>query len=378
MLRLRDGIFSAGHTNDSPFVGFHLGANNENDGMKFSRKVMVAKVVTNPAAAETIAVGGNTYTFRVSPTLDTEIKIGNLMTDGNFANANADAVWKNYGNWTIDATGALHTAGVASGTVDAVSDYRATVGGTVLITDTTHGLSTGNTVTIAGTTSYNGTYTIVKVDANSFYIFALWVANETGTWTSPAFVQTLVQEWFPKPVVGRSYEVIFTISGRSAGTVTPSIGGVAGTARGADATYTETIVATTDGYLTFTPTTDFDGKVSAITVTDSITDLTELTAIAIAERVNLDTTTSLCTAYVGANAVGKVSEILLIANTIGITPTFTADGAKVISQIDWTLTLLKADVESSDYFAVNNVTDASAKPTVLVERNSGTDKNFLY
>jgi len=110
------------------------------------------------------------------------------MSNGNFA-AGDDGNWKNYGHWTIDATGALHVAGPASGTVDAVADYRATIGGTVLVTDTGHGLSTGDIITIAGTTSYNGTYTITKVDNNSFYIQPQngWVASETGTWTTPAF-----------------------------------------------------------------------------------------------------------------------------------------------------------------------------------------------
>lgn len=42
---------------------------------------------------------------------------------------------------------------------------------------------------------------------------------------------------------GRSYSLTFTVSSRSAGSVTPSIGSVTGTARSADGTYTETIVA---------------------------------------------------------------------------------------------------------------------------------------
>lgn len=53
---------------------------------------------------------------------------------------------------------------------------------------------------------------------------------------------------------GEIYRVIFTLSGLTAGkSVTVSIGGVAGTARAANGTYTEYITATGGGNLTFTP-----------------------------------------------------------------------------------------------------------------------------
>ena len=42
---------------------------------------------------------------------------------------------------------------------------------------------------------------------------------------------------------GQAYRVIFTVSNYSAGTVTPVIGGTAGTSRSANGTYTETIIA---------------------------------------------------------------------------------------------------------------------------------------
>ncbi len=72
-----------------------------------------------------------------------------------------------------------------SGTVDAVADYSGTVAGTIKITDTAHGLDTGAVVTIAGTTSYNNTYTITKIDDDNFYVTESFVADETGSWTTP-------------------------------------------------------------------------------------------------------------------------------------------------------------------------------------------------
>lgn len=75
-------------------------------------------------------------------------------------------------------------AGTSSGAFSAFADYSGTVAGTVKGTDVAHGLQTGNEITIAGTTSYNGTFTITKIDADNFYFTDTWVANDaTGTWS---------------------------------------------------------------------------------------------------------------------------------------------------------------------------------------------------
>lgn len=65
-------------------------------------------------------------------------------------------------------------------------------------------------------------------------------------------------------VIGGVYTVTYTISGMTAGTVTVSIGGAAGTARSANGTYTQALTATTTGTLTFTPTTTFDGTIDDV------------------------------------------------------------------------------------------------------------------
>jgi hypothetical protein len=71
-----------------------------------------------------------------------------------------------------------------TGTIASIADYSGTVAGTVKVTDTAHGLLTGNIVSITGTTNYNGIYTVTKIDANSFYITATWGATETGAWAT--------------------------------------------------------------------------------------------------------------------------------------------------------------------------------------------------
>lgn len=72
----------------------------------------------------------------------------------------------------------------SGGSITAFTDYSGTVAGTVKVTSATHGMITGNTVIITGTTNYNGTFVITVIDASNFYITAAWVSDDaTGDWT---------------------------------------------------------------------------------------------------------------------------------------------------------------------------------------------------
>jgi len=63
-------------------------------------------------------------------------------------------------------------------------------------------------------------------------------------------------------VAGRTYYLNFTVDNYAAGSVTPDLGGTNGTARSADGTYFEAIVAGSGGTgLTFEASTDFNGTV---------------------------------------------------------------------------------------------------------------------
>jgi hypothetical protein len=66
-------------------------------------------------------------------------------------------------------------------------------------------------------------------------------------------------------IAGFTYTITYTVS-RSAGSVTPSIGGTAGTARSSSATFTETIVAGSTQILAFTGA-GFTGSVDNVSVT---------------------------------------------------------------------------------------------------------------
>jgi hypothetical protein len=67
-------------------------------------------------------------------------------------------------------------------------------------------------------------------------------------------------------VEGVSYSVTYTVT-RSAGTITPVLGGTSGTARSTADTFTETIVAGADGILLFLADADFVGTIDDVSAT---------------------------------------------------------------------------------------------------------------
>ena len=72
--------------------------------------------------------------------------------------------------------------GNLSGTITATST---SAGSSVNVTSTAHGLTTDDRITISSTTSYDGTYSITLVDANTFTISATnSTSTETGSWVS--------------------------------------------------------------------------------------------------------------------------------------------------------------------------------------------------
>ena len=87
------------------------------------------------------------------------------------------------------------------------------------------------------------------------------VADATGA-ISTALSQTLAITL----IEGYAYTITFTVATVSAGTITPSIGGTAGTTRSTAATFTESIVAGTTQLLEF-DTAGFTGTIDNVTVT---------------------------------------------------------------------------------------------------------------
>jgi len=92
------------------------------------------------------------------------------------------------------------------------------------------------------------------------WTIAAGVATATGA-ISTAISQTSAITL----IAGYTYTITYDIT-RTAGTITPSIGGTAGTAQNADGTYTETIVAGSTQILAFTGA-GFSGTLDNVTVT---------------------------------------------------------------------------------------------------------------
>lgn len=81
------------------------------------------------------------------------------------------------------AAGDLNNVTFVAGIVGSISAFANAGGGLVTVTDTGHGLVTNDIITIHGTTSYNGTFLITRVDDDNFTIVDTFVANDaTGNW----------------------------------------------------------------------------------------------------------------------------------------------------------------------------------------------------
>jgi len=93
------------------------------------------------------------------------------------------------------------------------------------------------------------------------WTIAAGVATATGA-ISTALSQTLAISLIP----GYTYTVTYTVTAYTAGTITVSIGGTAGTARSSAATFKETIVAGSDSVISF-GTAGFTGSIDNVTVT---------------------------------------------------------------------------------------------------------------
>jgi len=78
----------------------------------------------------------------------------------------------------------------STGAITAYANYSETVEGTVLVTSGTHGLATGDEISIRGTTNYNGVFTVTYVSADTFYITDTWVDdNGASDWDEGSYLE---------------------------------------------------------------------------------------------------------------------------------------------------------------------------------------------
>ena len=105
-----------------------------------------------------------------------------------------------------------YRASVETGSITAFADYSGTVAGTVLATDASHGLGTGNTITIVSTGgTFDGTYTVTYVSSDTFYFTLAWPgATDTATWTRKHYIPMVYIKKVTDMAAGGSANVIST------------------------------------------------------------------------------------------------------------------------------------------------------------------------
>jgi trimeric autotransporter adhesin len=152
---------------------------------------------------------------------------------------------------------------------------------------------------VNGTSRFNGLQTFQGTTSSDNYTLGSELATTaSGTnWSGSSFATGYIHTVgstsgltsTTAAVINNSYQITLTITGRTAGSVTVSFGGV--TTLGRNATVIFAINATTTGVLVITPTTDFDGTVfiSLRQITASVTPISQWTNSSNSGQVELRT-----------------------------------------------------------------------------------------
>jgi len=221
------------------------------------------------------------------------------VTNGTFG---SDTGWTKGTGWTIGAgvataTGAISTALSQTVAITLLAGYTYTV--TFTVASVTAGTITPSLGGTAGTTRSTAATFTETIVAGSTQLLEFNTAGFSGTidnvtvtawvlgtgWTtdgstavatgaiSTALSQTANYSY---PIVtGQAYLVTYTIT-RSAGTITPSLGGTAGTARSSSATFSEIIIAGSTQAISF-GTSGFTGTVDNVVIQAAVSIPTDST-----------------------------------------------------------------------------------------------------
>ena len=210
------------------------------------------------------------------------------VTNGGFG---SDTSWTKGTGWTISAgvataAGAISTALSQTSAITLIAGYTYTITYTVTRTAGTVTPSIGGTAGTARSTDATFTETIV---AGSTQILAFTGAGFTGTidvvsvtawvlgagWTTDGVtavatggISTAISQTanYNFSIVANQPYLLTIVVTRSAGSITPSIGGTAGTSRSTSATFSEIIIAGTTQAISFA-TSGFTGTLDSVTLT---------------------------------------------------------------------------------------------------------------
>lgn len=251
----------------------------------------VPELFSVPTRASTAIFSGNTdiWVSFFGTGFPTDIvengDFAEYVVNGDFAD---DTIWTKGAGWAIAAGVATATTSSAAlsqtiATLEAGRAYTVTytatrsagsvivslggTAGTARSTSATFSevIVCGSTTTLAITgTGFSGTVDDVKVTAwtlGTGWTITSTAAASDGTQTGASL---LVQIPSSGLVEGQNYYVTYTVT-RSAGSITPFVGGTNGTARSTAATFSEIIKAGTGTTIGFSADVDFVGTVNTVT-----------------------------------------------------------------------------------------------------------------
>ena len=113
------------------------------------------------------------------------------------------------GQWVDGYYNLVYNVYMVATAITKFEDYSGTVPGTVKVTSSTHLLTTGMKTLIAGTTNYNGTFDVTKIDADTFYITATFVSDDATGTSTPLYSNTFTSFVYTNALNGvtRMYQV---------------------------------------------------------------------------------------------------------------------------------------------------------------------------
>lgn len=116
-----------------------------------------------------------------------------------------------------------------------------------------------------------GTLGIEKISNGDFTSDLSDWAGTNWAWSAGTALHTTgsidsLKQTTTTAIVGETYKIVYTITGRSAGWVEPYFGGIWGGLRQGDGTFTEYITATATDYFHIRPSSTFDGAISDVSI----------------------------------------------------------------------------------------------------------------
>lgn len=199
-----------------------------------------------------------------SANIDVLLPTPGLTLHGTAATARCRGAWETLGR-AFFVFGAKLYETLADGTVTALGNLT-TDHGYVSMSD--NGLEL---CLVDGTNGYLYIFAVANAITNgTFDADANWTKGAgwtigSGHATGGSAISTAISQAPSTLTVGISYTVTYTIT-RSAGTITPALGGTAGTTRNSSGTYVETIVAGSSDKLLAFNTSGFTGTLDTVSV----------------------------------------------------------------------------------------------------------------